>query len=66
VLDAPDGVVAWRLGSGPIFAVNLGDRPIRVDLPGTVVLASDPAREGRGLDSALDGWSCAILDDSEI
>jgi alpha-glucosidase len=62
MLDAPDGVVAWRLESGPIFVANLGDRPIRVALPGTVVLASDPAREDRGLDSALDGWSCVVLD----
>jgi len=32
MLDGPVGVLAWRLGSGPPFAVNLGVRPLRVNL----------------------------------
>jgi len=62
LLDAPEGVLAWRLGSGPTLAANLGDRPLPVDIPGRIVLASDPSREGHTLGSAMNGWSCVILE----
>lgn len=62
MLDAPDGVLAWRLGSELAVAVNLGHGLASVDLAGRIVLASDTSREGRPFDAELEGWGCVILE----
>jgi alpha-glucosidase len=46
-LPAPQGAWAWRRGDGVTVAVNLGAGRVDVeDIEGTVVLATDRAREG--------------------
>jgi glycosidase len=62
MLDAPEGVLAWRLGSRTTIAVNLGDRPRRLDETGTVVFASDAAREGGSAGGELEPWGCVVVE----
>jgi alpha-glucosidase len=64
-LPAPDGEWAWRRGDGTAVVLNLSDAPVAVDgLTGSVVVATDRAREGERVDGALAlaPWSGAVLD----
>jgi alpha-glucosidase len=62
MLDAPEGVLAWRLGSRTTVAVNLGDLPWPIDVPGTVVFASDATREGGSSVGQLEPWGCVVVE----
>jgi alpha-glucosidase len=54
-VDAPPGVWAFRRDGGALVALNLGERAARLDgLHGSVLLATDRAREGERLRDALE------------
>ena len=63
LLDAPDGVLAWRRGASTAVAANLSPVPVRVELAGTVVLATEPSREGRSMGGELEPWGCVVVTD---
>jgi alpha-glucosidase len=63
LLDAPDGVLAWRRGARTTAVANLSAARVRMEEPGTVVLATDPSREGRPLDDELEPWGCVVIAD---
>jgi alpha-glucosidase len=53
MLPAPDGVLAWRRGEDFNVAINMGDRPARVTLEGTIIAATEVTRNGERLRSAV-------------
>ncbi len=63
-VDAPGGVVAWRRthpgAADRVVAVNMGAAPARLDLAGTVLVASDGAGEGAPFPGTL-GPDRAVL-----
>ena len=61
-LSAADGAWVWRRGDGTAVAVNLSDAPVTVDVAGTVLIATDRARDGKRFDGELAPWSAAIVD----
>ena len=63
-LPAPGGAWAWRRGGGTAVAVNLSAAPVEVqDLGGTVVVATDRARDGERVTGALrlGPWEGAVV-----
>jgi alpha-glucosidase len=63
-LPAPIGAWAWRRGDATAVALNLSDEPVAVDgVPGTVLIATDRARDGERVRGALAlaPWSGAIV-----
>jgi alpha-glucosidase len=63
-LPAPDGAWAWRRGDGTAAAVNLSDRGATVEgLEGTVLVATDRARDGEPVTGALrlGPWDGAVV-----
>jgi alpha-glucosidase len=52
-LPAPDGAWAWRRGEATAVAVNLSDAPVELDVTGTVLVATDRARDGELVEGAL-------------
>ena len=63
LLDAPDGVLAWRRGASTAVAANLSPVTVRVEVAGTVVLATEASREGRSMDGELEPWGCIVVAD---
>jgi alpha-glucosidase len=64
-LPTPDGAWAWRRGERTAVAVNLSDEPVAVGATaGTVLMATDRARDGERFDGTLAPWSGAVLDAS--
>jgi alpha-glucosidase len=54
-LDAPAGVWAFRRGGGALVALNLGERPVRLDgVEGAVVLCTDRSRDGEVVSGGLE------------
>jgi len=54
-VDAPPGVWAFRRGAGALVALNLGERRARLGgIEGSVLLATDRARDGARLRGALE------------
>jgi alpha-glucosidase len=63
-VDAGSSAWAWRRGDATIVAVNCSDEPVRADLgPATVLLGSDPGREGERLpgESRLEPWEGVVV-----
>jgi alpha-glucosidase len=63
-LRAPDGAWAWRRGEDTAVALNLSGEAVRVDgLSGTVLVATDRARDGERVDGALElaPWSGTMV-----
>ena len=63
LLDAPDGVLAWRRGAETTNVANLTAAPVRMEAAGKIVLATEPSREGRPLDGELEPWGCVVVAD---
>jgi alpha-glucosidase len=61
-LPAPAGAWAWRRGERTHVALNLSDAPVRVELDGTVLIATDRARDGAEFDGTLAPWQGVVLD----
>jgi alpha-glucosidase len=64
MLEAPDGVLAWRRAHGPderMVMVNMGALPVTVDLTGTVEVASDGRDEGLAFGGTLAPDTAVIL-----
>jgi len=55
-LAAPDGVWAWRRGRSTVVALNFGDAPVTVGLPGVhrVVIGTDRSRDGSAAGPSLE------------
>jgi alpha-glucosidase len=54
VLDAPDGVWAYRRGSSTVVALNFGDEEVAVpDVRGRVLIASNRAHDGAEVPGVL-------------
>jgi alpha-glucosidase len=60
-LPAPDGAWVYRRGDGTAVALNLSDARVRVDVAGTVLVATDRARDGERFDGSLGPWSGAVI-----
>ena len=61
-LPAPAGAWAWRRGERTCVALNLSDATVRVELDGTVLIATDRARDGAEFDGTLAPWQGVVLD----
>ncbi len=61
-LPAPAGAWAWRRGERTCVALNLSDAAVRVELDGTVLIATDRARDGAEFDGTLAPWQGVVLD----
>jgi alpha-glucosidase len=64
-VPAPAGAWAWRRGDGTAVALNLSDAAVTLPgLSGSVLIATDRARDGEPVDGALDlqPWSGAVID----
>jgi alpha-glucosidase len=63
-VDAPDGVWAWRRGTGTVVAVNHGDTTSELPLDdGEILIGTDRGRAGERIESALrlDPWEAVVL-----
>jgi len=62
-LDAPEGVLAWRRGSGTTVALNLSDEGATVDGAGIVGIATRRDREGERVDGrlTLEPWEGVVV-----
>ena len=63
-LPSPAGTWAFERGAGTVVALNMSDSPQQFDgVAGTIVLATDRAREGSvlGAGLALAPWSGAVV-----
>jgi len=64
-MAVPDGVWAWRRGESTVVALNLGDLPAALDLPGAhhVLIGTDRARDGSDAPSPvrLGPWEGVVL-----
>src|SRR5690606_35938846 len=64
LLDAPEGVLAWRRAAGDderVVVVNMGAAAAEVDLAGTVEVASDGKGEGEPFAGHLDADAAVLL-----
>jgi alpha-glucosidase len=61
-LPAPAGAWAWRRGERTCGALNLSDAPVRIELDGTVLIATDRASDGAEFDGTLAPWQGVVLD----
>jgi alpha-glucosidase len=59
---APDGAWVWGRGDGTTVALNLSGAAVSVEARGTVLIATDRARDGEAFDGALPPWSGVVLD----
>ena len=60
-LAAPGGCWAWRRGENAAVAVNLGDRPVDVDLGGRVLIGTDRGLDGKPFEGRLAARSGVLL-----
>jgi alpha-glucosidase len=63
-LEAPDGVWAWRRGTGTIVVVNHGDTPSMLSLDaGEILLGTERGRAGERVNGAvgLDPWEAVVV-----
>jgi alpha-glucosidase len=62
-LPAPAGAWAWRRGGGTVVALNLSGAPVAVAARGTVLTATDRARDGETAGGSLElaPWSGAVI-----
>ena len=67
LVEAPQGVLAWRRGTGMVVAANLTDTAVSAGLAlGVVVLATEPTSEGHTTDTVeLEPWGCVVLVDPD-
>ena len=67
LVEASQGVLAWRRGTGMVVAANLTDAAVSAGLGlGVVVLATEPTLEGRTTDTVeLEPWGCVVLVDPD-
>jgi alpha-glucosidase len=61
-LAAPDGAWVWRRGERTLVALNLSDASVTLEPGGTVLIATDRAREGARFDGELRPWEGLVLD----
>jgi alpha-glucosidase len=59
---APDGAWVWGRGDATTVALNLSGARLSVEARGTVLIATDRARDGQPFDGALPPWSGVVLD----
>jgi alpha-glucosidase len=57
-LDAPPDVLLFARDPGFACAVNLGSRPVRLDVRGTVLLSSGELRDGELAPDTAAWWAC--------
>lgn len=65
-LDAPEGVWAWRRGSGTTVIVHHGDAPVTLPtLSGTVLIDTGTGRAGDRVEGVLrlEPWEALVLDE---
>ncbi|MCW2944709.1 MAG: alpha amylase catalytic region [Actinoallomurus sp.] len=56
-LDAPEGVLMFEREPGLVCAVNVGDEPVRLDVPGTLLLSSERMKDGKLGPDAAAWWA---------
>ena len=62
-LSTPAGAWAYRRGERHAVALNLSDTPVIVEgAAGTVLVATDRARDGAGFDGALRPWEGVVVE----
>jgi alpha-glucosidase len=62
--EAPEGVWAWRRGSGTLVALNLSDVATETPVPsGTILIGTDRRRDGEAVAEALrlEPWEGGVL-----
>jgi alpha-glucosidase len=63
-LEAPDGVWAWRRGTGTVVAVNHGDAPSELPFEaGGILFGTERGRAGERVDGTvgLDPWEAVVI-----
>ena len=60
-LPSPEGVWAWRRGSGHAVAINLGESEATVDVAGTILVGTERARDGERVEGLRLGPSDGAL-----
>jgi alpha-glucosidase len=64
-LDAPDGLWAWRRGTGTVVAMNHGESSADLAVPrGRVLVGTERSRDGEAANGTirLDPWEALVLD----
>ena len=67
-IGSPEGIWAWRRGSGTLVIVNHGDGPATLPTAsGTVLIDTGRQRTGEGIEGALrlEPWEALILDEAD-